>query len=146
MKKICIALVCLLAATNLYSQEIPLNTAAKSENTSGDHALLFSVIQDEFSLNNKTVKDASIIEDAGVYKGLHIELKPEAAKQFTEITQAGTGRKLNLVFNKIVVTTTVIQSALSGNFVISGITRQDAQSFINMLNANKPKPEEDATA
>ncbi|VVC74783.1 hypothetical protein AQUSIP_00550 [Aquicella siphonis] len=137
----------LLTAASVYAQE-PANTAAPSApfSDSRDHALVFTIIQDEFMLDNTTVKNAAIVEKAGrQYGGLHIELKPEAAKKFTEMTQAGTGRRLNLIFNKVIVTATVIQTPLTGDFLISGISRQDAQTFLNMLNANKPKNNKDSS-
>lgn len=114
-----------------------------SIDTPKNHFLTFQVIQDEFILDNTTVKSASIImKEGGIYGGLNIELKPEAAAIFSDITKAGIGRKLNLVFNKVVVTTTSLQTPLTENFLISGISKEDAQSFLNRLNANKPKPKE----
>ncbi|GEM_PF-3477170 len=117
--------------------------AEGDSNNSVNHSLIFQVIQDQFVLDNTTVKSASIVEgEGGVYKGLNIQLKPEAAVTFEEITKAGVGRKLNLVYNNVVITTTMIQSGLGENFLISGISKQDAQAFLNVLNANKPKKEE----
>jgi preprotein translocase subunit SecD len=107
-----------------------------------NHSLIFQVLQDEFIFDNTTVKNATIIENDGVYSGLNIQLKPEAAAVLTDITKAGLGRRLNLVFNKVVVTTTLIQNTLTDNFLISTISKQDALTFINTLNANKPKKEE----
>lgn len=118
---------------------------SKSDSSS-DHALVFSVVQDDFVLDTQTIKSASMIEKPeGRFGGLHIELKPKAAEQFAEITKAGVGRKLILVFNKVVVTTAVLQSPISGNFVVSGISREDAQTFMNVLKATKPKGEDDAS-
>ncbi|MBX3708487.1 MAG: hypothetical protein KIT56_02435 [Gammaproteobacteria bacterium] len=109
-----------------------------------NHFLIFQVIQDEFTLDNSTIKNAAIVEkEGGVYGGLSVELKPEAAAIFTDITKAGVGRHLILVFNKVVVTATVIQTPLSESFLISGISKEDAQAFLNVLNANKSKPKED---
>lgn len=107
-----------------------------------NHSLKFQVLQDEFVFDNTTIKNAAIIENDGVYSGLNIQLKPEAAAVFSDITKAGVGRRLNLIFNKVVVTTTVIQNPLTDNFLISTISKQDALTFINALNANKPKKEE----
>lgn len=121
---------------------VPTDTSTPSS-TPSNHALTFQVIQDQFVLDNSTVKSASIIEaDGGIYKGLNIQLKPEASSTFTDMTKAGLGRKINLVYNNVVVTATAIQTPLGDNFLISGISRQDAQAFLNVLNANKPVKEE----
>jgi preprotein translocase subunit SecD len=102
------------------------------------HVLTFEVVQDEFVLDTDTIKNARIIDsENGIYQGLNIELKTPAAKIFTDITKAGLGRRLKLIFNNVVITTTVLQTPLTGNFLISGISRQDAQAFLNVLNANK---------
>jgi len=107
---------------------------------------MFQIIQDEFVLDNSTVKNARIIEgENGSFQGLNVELKPEAAKVLTDITQAGHGRRMNIVFNKVVVSSAAIQSPLGGNFLISGISKQDAQGFLNVLLANKPKPNDETT-
>lgn len=109
-----------------------------------DHALTFQIIQDEFVLDNSTVKNALIVEaEGGVYQGLNIQLKPQAAATFADMTKAGTGRRMNLVFNKVIVTVTTLQSSLGDSFLIAGISKQDAQAFLNVLNANKPKPREE---
>lgn len=143
MMKRFLALTLALAAANSFSQSAPTSAAPKA--TSSNHALVFSVIQDEFMLDNSTIKNAAIVEkDGGIYVGLHIELKDDAAAAFSDITKAGVGRKLNLVFNKVIVTTAVIQSPLKGDLMITGISREDAQSFLNMLNANKPKKQEES--
>lgn len=140
MMKRFIALAFTLAASNSFSQSAPpSHPPAEPSN----HALIFAVVQDEFVLDNSTIKNASMIEkDRGIYAGLHIELKPAAAALFADITKAGVGRKLNLIFNKVIVTTAVIQTPLEGNFLITGISKEDAQAFLNVLNANKPKTED----
>jgi preprotein translocase subunit SecD len=115
-----------------------------SSDTASNHALIFQIIQDEFVMDNSTVKNALIVEaEGGVYQGLNIQLKPEAATLFADMTKAGTGRRMNLVFNKVIITASVLQSSLGDSFLISGISKQDAQAFLNVLNANKPKPKEE---
>src|SRR5580658_6413004 len=97
-----------------------------SDNNSPNHSLVFQVIQDQFVLDNSTIKSATIIEgEDGIYKGLNIQLKPKVASVFSDMTKAGIGRKLILVYNNVVITTTVVQSPLGDNFLISGISKQD---------------------
>lgn len=128
----------LLIIVNLIFFSIP----AFAELAKVNHSLIFQVIQDEFVLDNSTIKSASIIEDEGVYKGLHVELKPESSGVLTEMTKAGMGKRLSLILNNRIVFSSVIQTSLGSNLLVTGIAKQDAQDFLNMLNANKPKKEE----
>lgn len=124
---------------------ILFSAQAFSQTSSGaasNHALIFQIIQDEFVLDNSTVKNALIVEAEGVYQGLNVQLKPEAAAIFADMTKAGIGRRMNLVFNKVIITATVLQSSLTDSFLVSGIAKQDALAFLNVLNANKPRPKD----
>lgn len=105
-----------------------------------DPVFAFLVIQDQFVFDSLTVKSAALIQKEGIFQGLHIQLKPAAAEQFTNMTKTEMGKPLNLVFNKKVLSTSLIQSPLSGDIQISGISLEDAQEFIASLNRNKPKP------
>lgn len=96
-----------------------LSTQAVADSNSNelsppDHTLIFQVIQDQFVIDNKTIKSASIIETEDGYRGLHVELTPEAAKVLTELTTAGVGRQANVIFNKVVVSISRIQTPLGG--------------------------------
>lgn len=114
------------------------SVSALAEVENVNHSLIFQVIQDEFVLDNSTIKSAAIIEDKdGIYKGLNIVLKPESSVVFSEVSKAGIGKHLNLISNNTVVISTVIQTPLSNNFLVSGITKKDAQAFLSALNANK---------
>jgi len=108
-----------------------------AENANVNPSLIFQVIQDKFVLNNSTIKSAAVINDENdVYKGLHVELKPESAILFIEMTKAGLGKHLNLILNDKIVVSSVIQTPLDSNLLITGISKQDAQDFLNMLNTN----------
>src|SRR5580658_2545376 len=54
--------------------------------------IAFQLVQDQFILNNDTIKSAAIIRDEGGYKGLQIELKPQVAAIFGQLTNAGIGK------------------------------------------------------
>ena len=96
--------------------------------------LEFQVVQNQFIFDHDTVKNASLIlQDDGTFKGLFVELKPTAATDFERITTVSVGKHLNIFFNKKVITSSVLQTPLGGSLLISGISKVDAQEFINSL-------------
>jgi preprotein translocase subunit SecD len=100
---------------------------------SSDYFLSMQVIQDKIIFDYSTVKSASLIEQDGVFKGLFLELKASAANSFQAMTTANIGKHLDIVFNKKIVASSVIQTSLGEKILITGVTKEDAQAFINML-------------
>lgn len=96
--------------------------------------LIFQVIQDQFILDHTNIDKASLmINDKGIYTGLHIELKKAYVEGFTAMTKAGVGKSANLVLNGNIVSTATIHSPLGLSFVITGLSQGEAQQFINQL-------------
>lgn len=99
----------------------------------GGAAIVAEVVQEQFTFDASNIKAASIIDLNNTYKGLHVELKPEAVSAFTKMSQAGMGKRINIVLNQKIVSTNIIQTALGSNLLITGISREDAQKFIESL-------------
>jgi hypothetical protein len=134
MRPVCLALITisLLSAANTFSNTM---------NQPAHASILFEVVQERFAFDYSTVAQASIVEKSnGSYRGLHLVLKPVAAKQFEHIVQSGLNKQANLIFNKKVISTTFIRGVLHSDLLISGITRDDAQEFIDSLKRQQPKP------
>jgi preprotein translocase subunit SecD len=97
-------------------------------------SLMLSIVQNQFIINKNNVQSASIIKDHnGRYKGLQLEIKPEFVDAFVKMTQEGVGKTMNIIFNNRVISASVIQSPLSSNILLAGITQEDAQLFIDVL-------------
>lgn len=110
----------------------PQNTSTTEPALTG--FLLLQVVKDQFVLDNSTIKSASIVQQGnGKYVGLKVELKPYAIAELEKITTAGIGKPFNLVFNKKVLSTTMIQSALGGQLLISSLNKEQAQAFLKTL-------------
>ncbi len=100
-------------------------------------SLTFYIIQDQLVLDNSSVKSATINEEKnGVYHGLNIELKPSATKYLNRISAAAIGKSIALILNTKIINMATIQSELGSSFIITGITKEDAQQFINSLKKN----------
>lgn len=97
-------------------------------------SLTLSIVQNQFIINKNNVQSASIIkEQNGQYKGLQLEIKPEFVDAFVYMTKAGVGKTMNIIFNNRIISAVVIQSPLSSNILLTGITKEDAQLFIDVL-------------
>jgi len=96
----------------------------------------FQIIQDQIRFDNSNIKNASIIEENGVFKGLEIELKNVAVENFQNITKAGLNKTLNVVLNNKIISSTIIQTPLNQKILISGLTKGEAFTFINALRYN----------
>lgn len=102
------------------------------------NALAFEIVQDEFVFDHSTVDKAIIIERKdGSYGGLRIKLKPSAAPVLERATLIGMRKRANLIFNNQIISTAVIQSPLKDNLFIAGISKENAQHFIEELKRSK---------
>lgn len=110
-----------------------LTFADSIEERTSQALIAFNVIHDQFAFNFKNIKSASIIEQNGQFQGLRVQLKPYAIESFKRITTAGLGKVAILVVNNKIVSSTTIESPLSGDIMIKSITRGEAQDIINKL-------------
>lgn len=122
-------LLILTTGTMMMSSVIYADNASKR-----DHApVVFQVIQDQMNIDASMIKDASLIDNNGTYGGLEIVLKPSAATELKRITKAGVGKIANLEINDKIVIAAKIRSPLEPKFVVSGISKDEAQTLINSL-------------
>lgn len=104
-------------------------------NTKQNHApVVFQVVQAQINFDNSMIKNASFItNNDGSFGGLEIQLKPSASKELTRITAAGVGKEANLVINDKIVSRATLRSSLQDQFLITDISKEDAQKFIDSL-------------
>lgn len=96
--------------------------------------IVFQIIQDQMNIDNSMIKSASIITDNdGIYGGLQINLNASASKELIRITKAGIGKIANIVLNNKIVSSATLQSSLQHQFLLTDITKEDAQMFIDSL-------------
>ena len=111
-----------------------------AQNTgSTDNYLTFQVIQDEMVFDNTNIKNASLVQNNGIFTGLEIELKSPAAQNFSQLTKANLGKKIIIVLNKRIVASAVLQSPLGKKLLITGITKYEAETFLTILHINQQK-------
>lgn len=116
----------------LFSLSFPLFAQEPEINVNGA-AIEAEIVQSRFIFDVSNVENASLVENNNQYQGLHLELKPLAASELTNMTNAGLGKKINIMINGKLVTTNVIKTALGSHLVITGIPKEQAQHFIQAL-------------
>lgn len=122
MKKILIILLCLMALE------------ARAGTPPSPYSLSAAVIQGQFEFTKTNVKRAAIItKNNGTYAGLQIEIKPEYADAFVQLSKDNVGKAIAIICNQRVVYTAVIQSPLSNDILLTGIPRDEALLFIDHL-------------
>lgn len=121
----------ILTASMIFMSSMSLADAI----TKQTHApVVFQVIQAQINFDNSMIKSASFITKSdGSFGGLQIQLKPSASKELTHVTAAGIGKVANLVINDKIVTSATLRSSLQNQFLITDITKEDAQKFIDSL-------------
>jgi preprotein translocase subunit SecD len=122
----------LILATSLVF--LPIKGFAKNVEKKLYNHIEFQVIQDQLNFDNNSIKTASLsVNKDGSYSGLEIELKPSASNDLNRVTTANVGKVVNLVINGRIITSATIQSPLQNKFLIAGITKDEAQKFIDSL-------------
>src|SRR5690348_449717 len=111
--------------------------AVNTPNSGLNTSLSFQVIQSQLFFDKTTVEAATLSppqDNSGSY-GVNIKLKAAAAKQLEKLSQAGLGKTANIIFNKQVISSPTIRSKLSGEFLIVGFTKDQAEQFIKSLHS-----------
>ena len=129
--------ICLLSSVPLIV--LPMWCFAEATGKSTDNSIVFEVIQEQFILDQTTVKSAAYHQDDnGKYDGLTIILKETATEDFNKLTKDSIGKQANMVFNNKIISTATIRASLGNNFVLAGFPKEDADIFIQKLQTKKP--------
>lgn len=100
-----------------------------------DHSMVFQVIQRQMVFDNSTIESATIIfpKSAADSYGIHLKLNTIAANKFSDLTQENIGKQANILLNGKMVSSTTIQSKLGGEFLVTGLTKEQVNQFIKSL-------------
>ncbi len=102
---------------------------------SGHSLMVFQVIQNQMVFDSSTVESATIvapIDPTDTY-GVNIKLKTIAANKFGQLTENGIGKHGSIVLNGIVISSPIIRSKLGAEFLVTGLTKEQADQFIESL-------------
>lgn len=102
-----------------------------------EQSIIFQVNQDQMSFDNSTLKSAIMIpidEMANQY-GLQLKLRKNAALKLKAISSKNIGQQARLILNDVVISSPRIQSELGGEFMLTGLTREQAKQFVECITA-----------
>lgn len=97
----------------------------------------FQIIQSQVVLDHSNILKAKLINNKNGSVAIIIELKPAYGHTMRQLTNENIGKSVNLVYNKRVISTSLIQTPLGGRLLLTGFTRNEAQLFLRTLNAQE---------
>lgn len=100
-----------------------------------DHLVVFQIIQSQMVFDNSTVESATISTPknmADTY-GVNLKLKATAANKLNDLAQKNMGKQANIILNRKMVSSATIQGQLGAEFLVTGLTKQEAHQFIKSL-------------
>lgn len=113
---------------------------AEDKHVVPNHHLSFELIQERFVFDNATVEKASLLNKGdGEFRGILIVLKKSATEAIRRFSTFAVGKEMILVFDGQIVTVMKVKSLFGNKLLISGLTREAGQSFIDTLKAHDPK-------
>ncbi|MBA2709512.1 MAG: preprotein translocase subunit SecD [Tatlockia sp.] len=117
---------------------IASSSTSIAKNTNKQQQLMvFQVIQSQMKFDSSTVSSATLDENDSNEAILHLKLKTIAASKLKELTDRNIGKQVNIILNGRVITSPVIQSSLGGEFLITGLTKEEAEVFIKSLSLRR---------
>lgn len=105
-----------------------------AENTKAKSSILFQIIQIQVAFDNSTIESAELIpsKDSNEY-GIQLKLTKSASEQFASIIEKNIGKRLNIVLNDRIISSPTIRSGLGKEFLVGGLTKEEAEKFLRDL-------------
>lgn len=102
--------------------------------------MVFQVVQNQMVFNDSTVENATLVSpenstDIHGY-GVQLKLKPIASHEFEQLTAASIGKQANIILNGVLISSPIIRSKLGAEFLVTGLTKKQAEQFIKSLKAS----------
>lgn len=88
------------------------------------------MVFDESSVENATLISP---ENPRETYGVQLKLKPMAANKFGQLTEDGLGKMGNIILNDKLVSSPIIRAKLGAEFLVAGLTKEQAEQFIKSL-------------
>ena len=111
------------------------STVAVAQQNSNKQSIMFQVNQDSISFDNSTLESAIVVlvdATANEY-AVRLKLKKEAAIKLKAITYRNIGKQSHLTLNGNLISSPTIQSEIGAEFVVTGLTREQAEKFVESI-------------
>jgi len=112
---------------------------AETPNTDNQSPMLFQVDREEIVFNSSTIESATIVpvDDATDQYGISLKLKNDAAVKFIDLTAKSIGKQARIILNGVLISSPMIQGKLGAEFLVIGLTKIQAQQFVDSLASRK---------
>jgi preprotein translocase subunit SecD len=127
-------LTSLIAILGIILLPATISLAAKADNS-----VVFQVIQNQLAFDRSTVESATISppKNASDSYGVNIKLKPAAADKLNDLTRANIGKHAVVMLNDKAISTTTIMGNLGGEFLLTGLTKEQANKLLKRFSQTK---------
>ena len=100
-----------------------------------ENLMVIQVVQSEMIFDKTMIASATIVPptNGSDEYGVHVKLTTSAANQLGNLSQPNLGKQANIILNGILVSSPTLQSRLGGDFIIAGLTNDEANQFVNSL-------------
>ncbi len=122
-------------AITLYSTAIASGTTTAAPGMNTEPLMVFQVIQNQLVIDSSMIESAKIISptNSSDQYGLQLKLKNTAANEFARMSGENIGKRMNMVLDGVVISSPTIQTKLGAEFLMSGLTKKQAEQFIKSL-------------
>jgi preprotein translocase subunit SecD len=101
------------------------------------NVLIFQVGETRLLLDSSVIQNVTATKNTSGTYTLNITLVPSEAGELTNLTQSNIGKNYSVILNKKTIGPTVISSAMSASFSVSGFNKEEAENFVHHINAQK---------
>lgn len=112
---------------------------AETPNTGNQSPMLFQVDREEMIFNSSTIESATMVpvDNATDQYGISLKLKNDAAAKFSDLTAKSIGKQARIILNDVLISSLTIQGKLGAEFLVTGLTKIQAQQFVDSLTSRK---------
>lgn len=111
------------------------STVTAAPQRSDEQSMVFQVNHDSMTLNNSTLELATLVAiDATTNEyGVQLKLKKDAAIKLGAISAQNIGKQSHLTLNGKLISSPTIQGELGAEFIVTGLTKEQAEKFIESI-------------
>ena len=111
------------------------STVAAAPQNSSKQSIMFQVNQDSMSFDRSTLESATLVAvDATSNEyGVQLNLKKDAAVKLRAISSQNIGKQSRITLNGKLISSPTIQNELEAEFVVTGLTRGQAEKFVQAI-------------
>lgn len=114
------------------------STVIAAPQNTNEQSIIFQVNQDDVAFNNSTLESATLITvNATNEYGVQLKLKKDAAIKLRTISSQNIGKKSRITLNGKLISSPTIQSELSAEFIVMGLSKIEAENFVESFQKQK---------